>query len=349
MSKKGISLTTLSIVVVILLILLSTISISITYSVSNAKKLTFAKEMYNIQSLVDEYIQKNGELPETTSIIQIQPSSVEQFDKESFTNGKILLKVLDLPALDIKNTNYGNAKLGKNNAEKAKDVYAISQTTGRVYYIAGFKSDSVTYYTLTDELLNMVEKKQQFTIGEKMISFVPDKVGWTNQGVFVKVVVPSEYTVNNIAINNANISYTTETIDNIKYYNVNNNKVAENYTITLNYTKNGISGVITYATKLDNTAPVISKDTNIANTETSIKGLNATDDNSGIKSFKYIEGALENNASIKTYMETYGNDINSGSLKFENATVYTLYAEDKAGNYAAMYIAEDGTLTANKP
>ena len=178
---------------------------------------------------------------------------------------------------------------------------------------------------------------------------MPDKVGWTNQGVFVKVVVPSEYTVNSIAISSANISYTTETIDNIKYYNVNNNKVAENYTVTLNYTKNGISGVATYTTKLDNTAPVISKDINISNTETSIKGLSATDNNSGIKYFKYIEGTLENNGSIKTYMETYGNNINSGSLKFENATIYTLYAEDKAGNYAVMYIAEDGALTANKP
>ena len=63
MKKRGISLVTVSTSVVILILLLSTVSISITYSASNAKKMTFAKEIYNIQSMVTEYIQKENVIP----------------------------------------------------------------------------------------------------------------------------------------------------------------------------------------------------------------------------------------------------------------------------------------------
>ena len=68
MKKNGISVVSLSVSIVVLLVIVSSISISITYSVSNAKKLTFAKEIYNIQSIVTEYIQKENVLPAKEAI-----------------------------------------------------------------------------------------------------------------------------------------------------------------------------------------------------------------------------------------------------------------------------------------
>ena len=58
MRKKGISLVSISIAVIVMLVLVSTISVSLTFSITNAKKMAFAKEIYNIQSLVDEYMER---------------------------------------------------------------------------------------------------------------------------------------------------------------------------------------------------------------------------------------------------------------------------------------------------
>jgi len=348
MKKRGISLTTMSIMILIMLILVSTISVSITYSVTNAKKLAFAKEIYNIQNIVTEYIQREDTLPNIAEGITITPTDVTQFEGETFVDGKLNLNVIILTEIDIKNTNYGNKSIGNNDDEKAKDVYAVSETTGRVYYIAGFESNGQEYYTLTDELRNMIEKNQNINIGEKTVTFTPSKIGWANEGVSVTVFVPSEFTSPSITISNTNIAYTEASVEDGINYIVNSSKVTEDFTITVSYTKNGTSSSVTYEAKHDKVAPVISKDPNVANTSTHITGLNATDDKSGIKYFKYAEGAIEINDS-KEYITAYGKNINKGNVKFENATIYTLYAEDKSGNYSVMYIDADGNFTAEKP
>ena len=48
-------------------------------------------------------------------------------------------------------------------------------------------------------------------------------------------------------------------------------------------------------------------------------------------------------------MNSYGRNIRKGAIKFLYQRPYTLYAEDKAGNYSVMYIDEDGNLTNTKP
>lgn len=341
MNKKGISVVSLSVTIVVLLVIVSSISISITYSISNAKKLTFAKEIYNIQSIVREYIQKENVLPVTEEAIKIKPSDLEQFGGEDFIDENVFLNIIDLTELDIKNTNYGNKQIGGTNEEKAKDVYAVSQTSGKVYYIAGFKHEDKTYYTLTEDLLNMIEKKQQLVIGEQTILFIPSKIGWSSEGVSIKIVVPNDYEVTKILIDNANIPYTQETNEDTISYVVNKDKIAENFSITIDYTKNGEAGNVKYSTKIDNTAPIISKDASIVNTSEYIKGLNATDEDSGIKYFKYVEGII-NDSNVKTYMKSSGKDIKKGIINMKNKTVYTLYAEDKAGNYTVLHLDGEG-------
>ena len=259
MNKKGISIVALSIVIIILLILLSTISISITYSVENAKKRTFAEEIYNIQSLVSEHVKKEAELPVTTESIQVEPSDVSQFSEETIIDGKITLEVLDLQELDLKNTKYGNKEIG-DEPGKQKDVYAVSPSTGKVYYLAGFKAKDKTYYTLTEELLKMVDRNQDFSISQDSITFIPSKIGWSNEGISLRVTVPAEYASSSILINNANITYTSQVVDEITNYNVNSSKTAEAYTVTVSYTKDGKNGSATYTTKQDMVAPTISRD-----------------------------------------------------------------------------------------
>ncbi len=348
MNKRGISLVSISISIVIMLILVSVIGVSLTYSIANAKKMTFVQELYNIQSIVDEYIEKEGTIPEIVETLEVTPTDTTQFEGEVFNNGNINLDVLDLPSLDIKNTNYGNKSIGNNDTEKNKDVYTVSQTTGRVYYIAGFEINGKIYYTLTDELLKMVDKNQNLLIGENTIVFTPSKIGWGNEGIAVTVAIPSEFTSPSIQINNSNIQYTSSTSNNIRYYNVNTSKVAEEYTITVSYTKNGTAAAATYTAKIDTTAPEIIKSGEVANTSNEVKGLSATDSKSGIKYFKYAEGVIDI-SNVKAYMDSYGRKINNGSIKFETKTPYTIYAEDKAGNYRIAYIDVYGNITNNKP
>lgn len=344
MRKKGISLVSISIAVIVMLVLVSTISVSLTFSITNAKKMTFAKEIYNIQSLVDEYVEREETLPPTLETIQITPSDLSQFNLEKLSNGTLLLETLDLPSLDIKSTSYGNKEIGEDDTEKAKDVYAVSLATGKVYYIAGFEIAGKKYYTLTDELRQMIEKKQNLTVGEKTVTFTPSVVGWGKDGISVTVAVPSEFTSPSLEISNTNIKYTSTTANGVVYYNVNTEKVAENYTITVNYTKGGVVSSATYTAKIDKTAPVISKDTSVSNVIGKVNGLKATDTESGIKYFKYAEGVISL-SDAKSYMKAYGKNITNGSINFKNRQNYTLYAEDKAGNYSIIYVDVTGAVT----
>lgn len=348
MRKKGISLVSISIAVIVMLVLVSTISVSLTFSITNAKKMAFAKEIYNIQSLVDEYMEREETLPPTLETIQITPSDMSQFNLETLSNGTLLLETLDLPSLDIKSTSYGNKEIGEDDTEKAKDVYAVSLATGKVYYIAGFEIAGKKYYTLTDELRQMIEKKQNLTVGEKTVTFTPSVVGWGKDGISVTVAVPSEFTSPSLEISNANIKYTSTTANGVLYYNVNTEKVAENYTVTVNYTKGGVVSSATYSAKIDKTAPVISKDTSVSNVTGKVNGLKATDTESGIKYFKYAEGVISL-SDANSYMKAYGKNITNGSINFKNSQNYTLYAEDKAGNYSIIYVDINGQLVTQKP
>lgn len=347
MRKKGISLVSLSIAIVVLMALVSTITISLTFSINNAKKMAFAKEIYNIQSIVDEYIQNEDTISKTLKSIEITPTDVSQFNSETLTNGKLLLETLDLQSLGLNSTNYGNNEIGETNTEKSKDVYAISQATGKVYYIAGVNIGGKKYYTLTDELRQMIEKNQELNIAEETITFTPNKAGWSKDAIKVKVTVPSGYTSPSVSINNTNIQYSTTTENGLTYYNINTSSIAESYTVTVNYTKGGVTSTASYTTKIDKTAPVISKDTNVSNTAEKINGLKAVDSESGIKYFKYAEESISS-SDVKQYMYAYGKDMTSGSISFKSGQSYTLYAEDKVGNYTIMYIDGTGSLTNNQ-
>lgn len=159
--KKGMTVASISIMIVIIFILLGTITIISYNSIENAKKTVLALEISNIQEEVDNYIKdsSSSEYPILNnlyeiSLAEVSTKCIDQFDGEIKTSeNTIELYEVDLSLLGINDTMYGNKK-------DNKDVYVLSKLTGKVYYLNGVKSKGYTYYTLTQDLLDLSERKE---------------------------------------------------------------------------------------------------------------------------------------------------------------------------------------------
>ena len=158
--KKGISMMALLITIAVFLILLTVITISSDKIVNNTKKKQFAREIYEVQNLVDKYKYEKEEYPYTilddntkeSISIDITDDINDQFKNEGVTEGdKAKLYTIDLNKIGAENITRGIKK--DNNL---KDVYAFSEKTGIVYYIKGYKVGKNVYYTLTDELKGQI-------------------------------------------------------------------------------------------------------------------------------------------------------------------------------------------------
>ena len=158
--KKGISMIALLITIAVFLVLLTVITISSDKIINNTKKKQFAREIYEVQNLVDKYKYEKEEYPYTilddntneSISIDITDDLTDQFDKEGVKEGdKVELYTIDLNKIGAENITRGIKK--DNNL---KDVYAFSEKTGIVYYIKGYKVGKNVYYTLTDELKGQI-------------------------------------------------------------------------------------------------------------------------------------------------------------------------------------------------
>ena len=174
--KKGISMIALLITIAVFLILLTVITISSDKIVNNTKKKQFAREIYEVQNLVDKYKYEKEEYPYTilddntkeSISIDITDDINDQFKNEGVTEGdKAKLYTIDLNKIGAENITRGIKK--DNNL---KDVYAFSEKTGIVYYIKGYKVGKNVYYTLTDELKGQIGygKDTKDTSNSKVIS-----------------------------------------------------------------------------------------------------------------------------------------------------------------------------------
>lgn len=159
-TKKGISLLVLLITIAVILILLTTITFSADNIISNTKKRQFAKEIYEVQNLVDKYKYENDDYPYIIEnyekkVININVENIdEQFMSEDSINNTVTLYPIDLYKAGVQNLSRGT---NKNDNEKY--VYAFSNKTGKVYYVKGFKVGRYTYYTLTNELRELIGLK----------------------------------------------------------------------------------------------------------------------------------------------------------------------------------------------
>ena len=158
--KKGISMIVLLITIAVFLILVTVVTISSNKILNNTKKKQFAREIYEVQNLVDKYKYEKEEYPYTilddntneSISIDITDEIKNQFENENITeDNKVVLYSIDLNKIGAENITRGIKK--DNNL---KDVYAFSNKTGIVYYIDGYKVGNNTYYTLTDELKGQI-------------------------------------------------------------------------------------------------------------------------------------------------------------------------------------------------
>lgn len=151
-SKQGITFITLLATIVIIIILASTVVISANDLIPKTQQKKFAKEIYMIQKKVEEYKFKNSVYPvEDTSINYTIPEEYSnQFSDETITDSVVELKPIDLYEADVETISFGNKQKGEN------DIYVLSEKTGKVYYLEGYKYKDQIYYTLTDELIKLL-------------------------------------------------------------------------------------------------------------------------------------------------------------------------------------------------
>ncbi|MEG2310417.1 MAG: hypothetical protein RSB76_00325 [Clostridia bacterium] len=156
-AQKGVSLLVLCITIVIMLILSTTIILSYSSIHASTLKKEFAKEIYSIQKVIEQYKFMNNIFP-VTNDIDIDLSTLDAVAKTQFSNedkydtGTITLKKIDLVEAGVE-----NVKRGTMVNSDLNDIYVFSPKTHKVYYLKGENISKQIYYTLTDELKKQID------------------------------------------------------------------------------------------------------------------------------------------------------------------------------------------------
>lgn len=191
--KRGITLTALLVTIVIMSILTATITVSGYNVLNDSKKIKFATEIAYIEEAINSYYTKDQELPLEESFIvdlsQISEKSVTQFaSEEGYSNNEIILYKIDRARLGLSDTVYGNGDVDN------KDIYAISKETNKVYYIKGIKVSDITYYTLTEDLKNLVEYDLSSNIAKEGVFLKSTSSETSSSSTFLGMGVRSNIT-----------------------------------------------------------------------------------------------------------------------------------------------------------
>lgn len=353
-SKRGISLVALMATITILVILITTVTVSGVNSSNNAKKITFATEISNIQESVDAYkINNNGDYPagdiEVVDLSNVTTTAKQQFSDEEIVDNKITLYAVDYNKINVTSLKYGNKVDGDT------DIYALSQDTGKVYYIKGLNIGKTTYFALTDDLKKAISyntASQDNNVDDGII-FSSSDTKWTNKKVSVTVKIPVGY--NDVSVKVGDKAYSIDTSSSNSTYNVYNiSDMDGNYQVDVAYTANSQSRSAKYnVNNVDTKSPDISIDTSnqklIAASDSSstyayVNILSKSDDLSGIKIIKYENEKIESN-QVETYFKSNGKTVTGNSIPIEKNAMYeTVYVEDNAGNWTVSYITVDNSI-----
>lgn len=339
--KKGITLTSLVIVIVIMSILASTVVYFSIDSLKVEEKSRFGIEILNIQNEVDKYFYEYGVYPVdgevTFNLSNVKDVDLYQFDGEVKENNVIKFGIINLDLIGINKTDFGkNGSKGvlKNASSSNIDVYAVSETTGRVYYLKGVVFEDNTFYTL-DSKLYAGENIQNGNITENDIQegdviFSVSDTEYTNKPITVTIKLPLDATITSISVTN-NKSIGSE-VQSGKYKTIAINETSPdkngNYIISLTYTYNGKSKTVRYDVEnFDNTQPYLTySETNMG--EYISVYFSCSDNTSGVKEVKYETA----NITDTTYFSKYGKNITGNTIYIKKGLSYTIFAQDNAGN-----------------
>lgn len=337
--KSGISLASVMIATLLIIILTTTITISVNKVVENADKISFASEINSIQTSVNSYYLTNKEYPITNESIIMDITNIN--DKEVFKNENIIDGKIILSKIDYDKINYVGLRYGTNLTEN--DLYGISELTGIVYYIKGMKFGNKVYFTLNDELNNILFGNKNSNIkNNEPIIIIPSKIEWTNSNISVIVKVPKNYT--NISVASGIDTYSLNDEDD-KYYLYYIEKEG-NYIVEVKAkdNKENIKEAIYKVENFDIEKPTINIDTHITFSEeynSDFFGyyniLDVNDDLSGVKQVKYEYGKI--NENVYNYFKSNGEVVKDNKIMIKRGYEYiTVYIEDNATNYNVVYI-----------
>ncbi|MEG1204649.1 MAG: type II secretion system protein [Clostridia bacterium] len=356
--KNGFSLIALGATVTIMVILLTTVVISGVNTSNTAKKLAFGTEIDSLQTSVDAYADKNDAIYPTLNSIIVDVSHLSAFSKSQFEvnegaiqGQKVLLYEIDYEKINVGGLKYGNKKDGAN------DIYCVSAKSGKVYYAKGLKIGTNMYFTMTEELTNLLNynKDKNVRLSGTPIIFEPSKTEWTSTNVSVKVKIPVSCTVLSVTSNGETILRDSAASN--ATYNIYNATTVGNYTIVVKYKESATSTeekAATYAvTNVDTESPILTLDTkNMKSSENNneniigyIKINSKTDNISGIKMIKYETDKVEK--SIYDYFQKGGIEVKNDIISIPKGTRnVTVYIQDRAGNYRVYTVQVSDTMSA---
>lgn len=334
--KKGFSLIALAVIIIILLVFATSIVISANSTINNSKKLAFGTEIKLVQEAVFAYRAKNdGKFPINQSIsfdysMLKKDSSKIQFinNNEIIENDKyIILYEIDYSKCGLDNLKYGNGKKGIN------DIYAVSLESGIVYYVKGLTVGDKEYYTLTDEINNLLNIGWESQNSSEII-FEPETTSWSKNPVGISIKVPKNYTVksinssdNKLISKDDNLSANDEVYD--IYVKEKSQETVTSYDVVLTYKRNQseLEKTINYHVgNIDTASPIINA-IDVSHTYSSITlSVDAIDNDSGIDKYYFSKDGIN-------YYETKENEF-----VFENLIEGTSYLDfyikvvDNVGN-----------------
>ncbi len=336
--KKGISLVSLTVVIIVMVILAGIVVVTGLGSVESANINQFALEILNIQTAVDEYHYKYNKYPVkeniTVNTSDINSNSLNQFSSETIADNQIALKTLDLSLIGMNELEYGN-----NNEDN--DIYVVSETTGKVYYLAGLEYEGIVYYTLTDDLYELSDITTNMRVNATDIKkydaiFTVSNTNYTNEPITVDVKIPEAATFNSVTATNSKSVSESSLIDGYNVIKINQTSENKNgnYVVEVSYTYNEIQRTVTYAvTTFDNTVPTVQIYQEYSAVTNEIT-VNASDVESGIKQIKYELSDIENAEHFKYY----GKIVEGNKIVISNYNKCTVYVQDNAGNYSVVKI-----------
>ncbi len=149
--KKGVTMSVMLVAVSLMSVLASTAIIYGTSSINMANKAKYESILDIVQENTNLYFEREEVYPvcmENGREVLVGTATLDKdFKNEILANGDTqeFLNVLDIKKLKIPSIELGNIQFNKDNnisvdeQLKTKDVFLISQESGNVYYMAGFK------------------------------------------------------------------------------------------------------------------------------------------------------------------------------------------------------------------
>ena len=334
--KNGIAMVTLVVTIAVMLTLVSVITYTGINTANTSKKMAFASEIKMIQECIDSYRTNNqGNFP-TSDFVTIDLSNASIDVKKQFTDNeeeiidnKVYLSKIDYTKLELNSLNRG---LG----QTSDDIYVLSTKSGIVYYAKGLKIGNITYYTLTNDLKNLLsynQKSNEVSISNPIV-FKVSTTDWINSGkVECSVKVPNNYSSKEPTFN-GNIILDVQTTSEGEYithkFNIDNNGIIE---IKYNDGKEDKTASYTI-NNFDKDLPTVSI-SKISNSNPDKKSykIDANDKTSGVKVIKYDIGNIANDNISNVYFYSNGIQVKDNIIQLDNDVSYiTVYVEDKAGN-----------------